>query len=512
MCIAPAILYSQNNESVFEKYRQSIDSRFEEIRSNNDKVFEGYRDRMNQEFSSYLDREWEKTTLSKAIPNPFRPEPKPIIDNTPQQESRPLPHAEPVVIPEPLQHPKPIEPIPSRPIDPIQVLSDNDNVIIPDDEEAAIVQETPEHQPEIPEDGNRLSFSYLGNICSVRIPKTKEISIPSASNKEVSNAWNILSSERYNDLLVDCICIRKSLCLCDWAFYEFSLTLTEAYFGDKRSNESVALQVYIMSQLGYKIRLAKQENQLFALISFEERLFSAPYLSIDGDYFYCFSGNTKEGWIQICDFQFPGEQSCTVRMSHLPIAPINNTNQKTIKSDRYSLAAARVSVNKNLVDFYDNYPACSWEILAAASLSQNVKDQLYPSLRKAIANQSQSQSASILLNFVQTGFEYQTDDDQFGREKSFFGDETFYYPYCDCEDRSILYSILVRDLLGLDVVLLDYPTHIATAVNFTETVKGDYFDIDGKIYVICDPTYIGAPIGKSMPEMMSLKANILRIK
>ena len=44
----------------------------------------------------------------------------------------------------------------------------------------------------------------------------------------------------------------------------------------------------------------------------------------------------------------------------------------------------------------------------------------------------------------------------------------FYYPYCDCEDRSVLYSYLVRNLLKLDVVLLDYPNHIATAVCFNE--------------------------------------------
>jgi hypothetical protein len=145
-------------------------------------------------------------------------------------------------------------------------------------------------------------------------------------------------------------------------------------------------------------------------------------------------------------------------------------------------------------------------------LSQNVKDQLYPSLKKTIAGLSEKEAANILLNLIQTGFEYKTDGDQFGREKTFFGDEPFFYPYCDCEDRSILYAILVKDLMNLDVVLLDYPSHIATAVCFNENITGDYFDINGKKYVICDPTYIGAPIGKSMPDMLNLEANILRIR
>jgi hypothetical protein len=66
-------------------------------------------------------------------------------------------------------------------------------------------------------------------------------------------------------------------------------------------------------------------------------------------------------------------------------------------------------------------------------------------------------------------------------------------------------------LVGLDVVLLDYPSHIATAVLFNEDVMGDYLAVNGRKYIICDPTYIGASIGKSMPDMQNLKANILRI-
>ena len=76
-----------------------------------------------------------------------------------------------------------------------------------------------------------------------------------------------------------------------------------------------------------------------------------------------------------------------------------------------------------------------------------------------------------------------------------FVDELFYYPYSDCEDRAVLYSYLVRTLMGLDVVLLEYPNHMATAVCFDENIDGDYITVSGKKYIICDPTYIGASIG-----------------
>ena len=50
----------------------------------------------------------------------------------------------------------------------------------------------------------------------------------------------------------------------------------------------------------------------------------------------------------------------------------------------------------------------------------------------AIQGKKQSEAANILINFVQTAFDYKTDGDQFGYEKPFFVDELFYYPYSDC--------------------------------------------------------------------------------
>ena len=66
--------------------------------------------------------------------------------------------------------------------------------------------------------------------------------------------------------------------------------------------------------------------------------------------------------------------------------------------------------------------------------------------------------------------------------------------------------------MGLDCVLIYYPGHLASAVNFTEDVKGDYIQINGKKFVICDPTYIGAPVGMSMPGMDNKTANLILLE
>lgn len=147
---------------------------------------------------------------------------------------------------------------------------------------------------------------------------------------------------------------------------------------------------------------------------------------------------------------------------------------------------------------YANTPICN-----------EVKNELYPQLKKYIQGRSKLDAAERLLNFVQTAFTYEYDDKVWGGDRAFFAEETLYYPYCDCEDRSILFSHLVRDLLGLKVVLVYYPGHLATAVQFNEEVNGDYLVVNGRKYTICDPTYIGASIGRTMPQMDNSTAKVI---
>jgi hypothetical protein len=99
-----------------------------------------------------------------------------------------------------------------------------------------------------------------------------------------------------------------------------------------------------------------------------------------------------------------------------------------------------------------------------------------------------------------------------GHDRAFFAQETLYYPYCDCEDRAILFSRLVRDLVGLDVVLLYYPGHLAAAVGFNNDERGDYLTYKNRKYVVCDPTYINAGVGRTMPGMNNQEAQVIALK
>jgi len=73
-----------------------------------------------------------------------------------------------------------------------------------------------------------------------------------------------------------------------------------------------------------------------------------------------------------------------------------------------------------------------------------------------------------------------------------------HYPYADCEDRAVLFAYLVKNLLGNQVIGLQYDGHIATAVAVTGDYSGDVYRVNGKNYIVADPTFINANIGRTM--------------
>ena len=219
----------------------------------------------------------------------------------------------------------------------------------------------------------------------------------------------------------------------------------------------------------------------------------------------------------ICDASFPDEKPLDLSIPRAMSLTYATTTERTIQSKRYPDMRATVSTNRNLIDFYNTYPSSMtdndfmtrWAFYANTPMEVNTKEKLYGDIKPKLEGLGTKEAVEKLLNFVQTGFVYEFDDKVWGCDRAFFAEETLFYPYCDCEDRSILFSRLVRDLLGLKVVLVYYPGHLATAVRFDEDVNGDYLTVGGYKYVVCDPTYIGAPVGRTMPDMDNKSAKVI---
>ena len=156
-----------------------------------------------------------------------------------------------------------------------------------------------------------------------------------------------------------------------------------------------------------------------------------------------------------------------------------------------------------------HYPQMDVPEYARSSIDAKLRKEILTQIGTQIKGLSQKDAANRLIHFVQYAFDYATDGEQHGYEKAYFIEENFYYPKNDCEDRAIFYAYLVRNLLGLDVHLVEYPGHECTAVSFTDpSIIGDNYIYEGKRFTICDPTYIGAHIGMCMPDYKNTKPKV----
>jgi hypothetical protein len=259
--------------------------------------------------------------------------------------------------------------------------------------------------------------------------------------------------------------------------------------------------------------LAKNDEKLKLLVATAGTIYSTPGLQLNGEKYYVFNvtKGASNGYYTYRQNFADSKNLVCLNLDEVPLFEVDEIERVLTPSTKSF--SVKTIINKNLQDFYRDYAKCDVVLHYKAPMSDDLRKQLYDALKKEIAGKSQKDAANILINFVQTAFEYKTDGDQFGYEKPFFLDETFYYPFCDCEDRAMLFSTLVRDLMGLETVLLDYPKHIASAVRFTEDIKGDALEFkDGSVYLICDPTYIGAPVGATMSDMDNATAKVILLE
>ena len=350
------------------------------------------------------------------------------------------------------------------------------------------------------------------NFCGQKVYVDKSLkgvcSIGNMRENAIADAYEAMCKADYKALVDDCRKVKKKLNLNDWGIFLFVREASKTLCTDE--NAAVVMQQFLLNELGYKSKMARRadRNQMLLFVAADCQVYGHPYFTKDGLNYYNLTSN-ESCQFYMCQEDSPKAKSkLNMQVNHAPALNAGMVN--SVHKNRSGSVAVSVDVPKSLMEFYGSMPQCDYSVYVNAEVNPSVASKVLSTLAPLVNGKSEAEAANLLINFVQTGFQYATDQEQFGYEKPFFVEELFYYPYCDCEDRSVLYSYLVRNLLKLDVVLLDYPNHIATAVCFNENVSGDFVTVGGKKYVVCDPTYIGASIGKAMPQFKNVAAKVLK--
>lgn len=474
--------------------------------------FQNYLDENDKAFIGFLKQRWESVDTQAGQ----------AADNAPKPDTMPV--APPAVAPVETPVEAPIKaPIETPVTDPIVVVAP-----LPETPKTKLpAPQTPKPQtpePQAPENRTPTPQKPQANEPSVTLAfYGHRLSVPfnntmtrrqrgRISPDSIASGWEALARSEYQTTQTALENTRNILALSDWATARLVADFSRATAPDTRSR--TLLSWFLLVKMGYDARLA-HNNDLYLLMPADDDVFGVTYFTLKGTRYYALpidgkvtiAGSVytykKQHETAATPVRFQPPETFTAAGTHID-------KSLTFQHHGQEIQVA-VSYPAAQVEYLNTLPQLALPRYPVIAMPDDTRRALAAQLMPLLTGQSEEAAVNTLLNFVQNAFAYQTDDEQFREENYLFPLETLHYRASDCEDRAALFSQLVHDLLGLPVVLLDYPGHVAAAVAFSTQVPGDALVYNGRQYTVTDPTYINARAGMTMPEYAGKTADVVEI-
>ncbi len=446
--------------------------------------FKDYKDQIDREFSEFLNQKWEPFDTEEGIVRDVAPKPGKI----PVAKVKPV--TRPVVQP---------DEAPSKPVIkvPPVIIIKPQPVFIP----------TP---PPVDFDERIVKVDYLGHQLSIvdGLYETYTAFDNRVSQNSIQHNFSELAKSEYLKTLDNLLSYKRQLDMNDWAYLQLVLKFTEKLSINRNNQRLVSW--FLLLKSGLKARLAYDSKNIYLLVAARQNLYDIAYFKFDGEKFYSIP-QTKKLPAEL--FSYNGKYPKALSNPDFSIpkslkSKNDAQNRKlsfTFQGRKYQFS---IPVNKNTINFFASYPQMDLGEYFQTQLDDQTANALLTQLTPAVDGMTEIDAVNFLLAFVQHAFRYQTDNQQFGEENYMFIEETLYYPSSDCEDRAIIFSWLVRHLLGLEVIGLEFPGHVAAAVNLKQPL-GDVVNYKNQKFTVADPTYINASAGMKMPQYRNTQPKVI---
>ncbi|RLA82483.1 MAG: hypothetical protein DRG78_07080 [Epsilonproteobacteria bacterium] len=350
-----------------------------------------------------------------------------------------------------------------------------------------------------------INFSFFGTDLGFSVDQSVKYAKYYPLNQEgVANFFGVVAKSEYENIILSISSIKNSMRLNDWGVYLLVKKLSQEIFTNP--DDAKLMSWFIFNKLGYDVKVGLAHREVTLMFYSEKAIYSTPNYNFSNKKFYVLSHYDKSriGRLYSYDKSYPeATKAFDLSLKELPKFNRSVKSKSLHFKSRDGVFETTYNYNQNLIDFMATYPQADYDTFFNAPVDKISYTQIARDIKKHIDGMKASSALNFVLNFVQNAFIYEIDDQQFGREKVMFAQETLYFDKSDCEDRAILFSYLVKELFGYSVVGVKYRDHMATALYIP--LEGDSVKVGRKKYVIADPTYINSSIGQSMPKYRSVK-------
>ncbi len=485
-CTAALSVIANPGMSDYERWRAATQQEFQSYLDENDKAFIGF-----------LKQRWEPVDTESGEEEDKAPKPTEIPEAPPADTPTDAPDTT-------AKEPTPVVTVPVSTPTPTPTR-------LPENTTPETAPRKVRPAPQIT--GPAANLDFYGH--ALRLPYNQ--AMPRAfsskpSSDAIATAWEALARSDFKPALEQLKATKTSLSFSDWATARLVSDYAQAV--TRNADSRIMLSWFMLVKLGYDARLA-YNDRLYLLMPADDDVYGVTYFTLGGERYYALPLN---GDVRIAGKVYTyGKQHETASRPVAFKMPERFNGEGAIRKRTLSYQEGDkvvdivVTYPVEQINYLNSMPQLNLPRYPILDLPAATRAELTKQLQPLLQGHSEEVAVNRLLNFVQNAFEYQTDEQQFNAENYLFPLETLHYSASDCEDRAALFSLLVHDLLRLPVVLLDYPGHVAAAVEFTGRVNGDSIVYNGRQYTVTDPTYINARAGMTMPQFAGQSPDVVEV-
>lgn len=372
------------------------------------------------------------------------------------------------------------------------------------------------------------SFAGGGELRSVKVSfYSSTLQLPALNGSEldlplkmdpptVLDAYEHFQNCTYQPFLSSLVDYREKYGLSDWHLYEIVARASETMYIDQRFQ--IIFQWFMLHKAGLDVQLFYFGEDVYLHAPTSEVRFGFYTIEYNNQPFINLTArrnnlDLKKGKAYMPNIQIGGgsHRKFGLELNKLPDLPDARVVTRALSfNHRGQTYQVMVDLNEDHLQMMDEYPYYNQRQYFHMELSKEAEASLLPQLKELTHGKNKIETIEFLLSFVRTAFFYKDDRNRFGKEKPMSPEQTLYYSYSDCEDRSALFFYLVREMLELPAIVLDFESHVGVAVELEE-VKGDFYEHKGRRFVYCEATGPDdkLKIGEMWPPIREQKARIL---
>ena len=341
------------------------------------------------------------------------------------------------------------------------------------------------------------SFDFYNGTFNFELDKSSRIDVSdSLSNQTVNSFYTSINQSNYQSVLASLLAYKEKYQLNDWIYYQL-IRRTAQQISPKAENyyRYTLYKWFFLIKSGYDARLGIGKDKLIFYVRNEENIEDIPSFMEGGRKYMCLNYHDygkidfkKEKILPANVFIPEADRSFSYKITRMPDFQPETYMEKDIHFNYHQRSYIfKVMLNPAVESIFANYPGVDFESYFNIPLSHETYRSLIPFLKENVRGMPQKRGVDYLMRFTRYSFLYQTDEDNFGKEKRLSPEQTLYYKYSDCDDRAALFFYLVKEIYNLPMIALLYPTHISMAVQFDKP-HGQSIIYKGEKYTVCEPT------------------------